>query len=62
MSEEKFSLLLKSSSERSIDICRELIKRPSEDPPGDTRLIASYIHDLFQKHGIEPCSIPDVKD
>ncbi len=37
----------------SIEICRELVKRPSEDPNGDTRAVATYIQNFFTEHGIE---------
>ena len=43
-------------ADMSIDICRELIRRSSEDPPGDTRQIASYIYSLLLSHGIN-CKI-----
>lgn len=45
--------LIKQQAGMSIEICRELIKCPSEDPAGDTRAVASYIQKFFTKHGIE---------
>jgi len=45
-------LLLNESSE-VVNLCRSLVRIPSEDPPGDTRMIASFIHDLLQENGIE---------
>lgn len=45
--------LVKRYADMSIDICRKLVRCPSEDPNGDTRMIASYIHDFFTEHGIE---------
>ncbi|WP_455595135.1 M20 family metallopeptidase [Cloacibacillus porcorum] len=44
---------IKHQAGMSIEICRELIKCPSEDPAGDTRAVASYIQKFFTKHGIE---------
>lgn len=39
-------------AEMSKEICRELVRRPSEDPPGDTRAAASYISSLLSRNGI----------
>lgn len=44
--------LLINESPGVIDLCRSLVRIPSEDPPGDTRMIASFIHDLLQKNDI----------
>lgn len=49
---EKLSKILKENAELPITLCRELIKRPSEDPPGDTRAVAVYIQDFLASHGI----------
>ncbi len=45
--------LLEEFSQKSIKICQELVRRPSEDLPGDTRIIAGYINDFFKSQGIE---------
>jgi succinyl-diaminopimelate desuccinylase len=39
-------------SEQTLRICSELIKRPSENPPGDTRAAADYVASLLADHGI----------
>lgn len=45
--------LLTSESPAVVDLCRSLVRIPSEDPPGDTRMIASFIHNLLQENGVE---------
>lgn len=52
MPSDKLLKILHKNADRSIGICRELIKRPSEDPSGDTRAVAGYICELLTAHGI----------
>ncbi len=54
--ERELQVLLEKEAERSIKICQELVRIPSEDPPGDTADIAGYIFDLFKSEGID-CEI-----
>ena len=44
--------LLEDQVSRSVEICQELVRCPSEDPPGDTREVASYIESLLSQNGI----------
>ena len=34
-------------------LCSKLVQIPSEDPPGDTRKIASFIDSFFKKHDVD---------
>jgi succinyl-diaminopimelate desuccinylase len=43
---------LNRRSEQTLRICSELIKRPSENPPGDTRAAADYVASLLTDHRI----------
>lgn len=51
--ESELMKILEAESSSVIPLCQELVKRPSEDPPGDTRNIANFIHEFFRKNGIE---------
>ncbi|MDR1733072.1 MAG: ArgE/DapE family deacylase [Synergistaceae bacterium] len=53
MSEKNFCELLDAEAEKTVDLCRNLVRIPSEDPPGDTRAIAKFINDLFKEAGVE---------
>lgn len=54
--ESRLNSLLKKEADRSIEICQELVRIPSEDPPGDTKDIAGFILELFKSEGVE-CEI-----
>ena len=54
--ESRLNSLLKKEADRSIEICQELVRIPSEDPPGDTKDIAGFIFELFKSEGVE-CEI-----
>ena len=43
---------LERRSDQTLKICSELIKRPSENPPGDTRAAADYVASLLTDHRI----------
>lgn len=45
--------LLESLSQKAVEICGELVRVPSEDPPGDTRAIAMFIDNFFRSNGIQ---------
>lgn len=51
--ENELKKILEDEGSSVVSLCRELVKRPSEDPPGDTRNIAGFIHDHFRKNGVE---------
>jgi succinyl-diaminopimelate desuccinylase len=53
MSEKKLCDLLDEEAEKTIDLCRQLVRIPSEDPPGDTRQIAAFINSFFEEAGVE---------
>lgn len=52
MMNEKFRDLLEAETEKTIALCQQLIRIPSEDPPGDTREIAAFIDSFFKEAGI----------
>lgn len=54
--EEKLENILSSQASGVTSLCRDLVRIPSEDPPGDTREIASYIFDYCMKSGLD-CEI-----
>lgn len=45
--------LLSGRSQEVVDLCQSLVRIPSEEPPGNTIEIASFIHSVFQREGIE---------
>jgi succinyl-diaminopimelate desuccinylase len=53
MSEKDFKALLDAEAGKTIDLCRDLVRIPSENPPGDTRQIAKFIDNLFKEAEIE---------
>ena len=55
--EESLKKMLNLEGEAVISLCQELVRIPSEDPPGDTRDIAGFIYDYCKKAGVEDCRI-----
>jgi succinyl-diaminopimelate desuccinylase len=45
-----------------IRICQELVRIPSENPPGDTRDVLRYITDLLSRHGLEYEAVAPVQE
>lgn len=56
--EQRLMELLEKEGERVIGLCQDLVRIPSEDPPGDTRDIACFIFDCFRNENVE-CEIVD---
>lgn len=54
--EEKLIQIISKEEEEVIHLCQELVRRPSEDPPGDTREIADYINNYFKSSDVD-CEI-----
>jgi succinyl-diaminopimelate desuccinylase len=50
---ESIELLSEKYARNSIELCQELVKIPSEDPPGNTIEIAAFIEAFFRKQGID---------
>jgi succinyl-diaminopimelate desuccinylase len=46
--------LLDEEVSRAVDLCTNLVRIPSENPPGDTREIASFLSDYLRREGVEP--------
>lgn len=51
--EEELKRIISGEGEAVISLCQDLVRIPSEDPPGDTREIASFIYDFFKKAGVD---------
>lgn len=56
MSKEKLMRLF--NAEEVIKLCQELVRIPSENPPGDTRSIAAFTYSYLQEQGL-PAKIVD---
>src|SRR5881398_1414259 len=39
--------------EELIELCREIVRIPSENPPGDTAAIASFVESYLTRSGVE---------
>ncbi len=62
MSEVKLEGIMQRESKNAIDICRELVKRPSEDPPGNTIEVTRYINEYFHKCNIDSRIVASRRD
>ena len=50
----KSHLLDRVNEELVIEVLRELIRRPSQNPPGNERVVAEYIYEKMKDWGFEP--------
>ncbi|MFQ6077442.1 MAG: M20 family metallopeptidase [Candidatus Bathyarchaeia archaeon] len=50
----KFDVLKLIKDEEVVEILRALIRRPSQNPPGNERVVAEYIYETMKGWGFEP--------
>lgn len=51
---EELARRLDERHDEFVALCAELIRRPSENPPGDTREVFDFVVGWLRDHGIEP--------